>query len=329
MKGPTEREAAMLTSIATSFARAFEEPSGDHPLVAARKRLLGPTTLSRSARSLGGGGGLGDRVADVGLRIAIRDARRAEAPHQRVNASATGCVVASALTAWRMRDVAEAVVELGPRSDIAKVRELLAPVLETGELVIREAEVEPARTRVIVAPYFYSPGDLGRVAEAIALERAVPSPHAEGDLEIHAARGWAQRHLFRERLAAAIRTFGGAAVTVNEIDADDTTELLEKARHLPPANAAVAFVYPMLRERPEVERALTEMLDAHELGVVNHTPAISWALGRGALPVALRIEADQRMRGIASARAMARRARFEAEPSVGHAVAALAWSWVG
>jgi hypothetical protein len=85
----------------------------------------------------------------------------------------------------------------------------------------------------------------------------------------------------------------------------------------------------MLRERPQVEAALQALLAETDLGIVNHTPAIAWALGRGAGSKSLVVEADQRMRGVASPRAMSRRATFEAQPSVGRAVATLAWAWVG
>ncbi len=331
----TGTDSARLERVASLFAGAFVEETGQ-PMLAARRQLLGPTTVWRARRVIEGKS-LGQRIADVGLSVrgGARRVLAREPVTQRIDASASGPVVASGLVAWRLArstgsaDAAPATLAVGPKCPLAEVRAALAPLIEPGELVLEEVAAYPRRTRAVVAPYFYAPGDLRRVAEALALEQAVPSPHSDGGLEICIARGWDQRLLFRERLDAACEAVGASAPPSTEIDVDSTPDLLEKVRHLPAADAVAAFVYPMLRERPQVEAALQALVAECDLGIVNHTPAIAWALGHAVRSTSVLVEADQRMRGAASARAMSRRATFEAHPSVGRAVAALAWSWVG
>jgi len=333
----------LAEGVARAFATHFEaagkaSPPGPaaHPALDARRWLLGPATVWRGARALAGGASFTKRIADIGLRIrrGLAESKRG-ARLESVDSSAAGAIVATAFAAWQHRDGERVVLQIGPRCSpwLEASRAALEPLISRGDLALEEVDggtLAPRVSRAVVAPYFYSPADLRRVAEALVLERAVPSPHAEGGLDIYVARGWDQRYVFADQLTAAQAALGATGDRAIELDVDTAADLLEQTRHAgEPADAIAAFVYPMLRERPEVEAGLQALLADFNLAIVNHTPAVAWAIGVGSSPVSILVEVDQRMRGLGSARAMTRRARFEECPSIGRALGAVARGWAG
>ncbi len=323
----------LARAFAAAFAAAEEAPAGP---ARDRELLLGPVAVWRTVRAVHGEHTWAQRCADIGYRL--RAQQQARATEVAVDASAPGAVVVAAL--WALAR-GERSLRLGPKT--ARWRAATNAALATlpaEASVVLEPAGEPLssalhvgateRLRVVVAPYYYAPGDLERVALAVALELCRPSPEAEAGLELQLPLRWDQRLTF---LATLSRLCAALGVDVPEpvwLDADAPAELLDAARERASKDATLSvFLYPMWREQQVVERALDRLLEGRHLATVNETPAMLWALGHGARHGSAVLDADQRLRAPHSTRAILRRVQFESAPSWPRGISLLSANWLG
>jgi hypothetical protein len=175
------------------------------------------------------------------------------------------------------------------------------------------------------------------MAMDLAIERVLPSPDAEGGLTLLLPRAWDQRSIFLERheqALAKLSTSEPTSLEVHELDASTPTTTLERALvHVTTTDRGrvlSAYVYPMWRERPQVESALSKLLDVFPVALINQPPSIAWALGVGA-PISDRVivDGDPRVRRPTSPRALDRTMRFEDAPSPTRAIAKAVSAWTG
>lgn len=329
--------AARCAQVSRRFAQLFAERNQQAPPALSAHRFgLGPAAVARAARAHS----FPDRLADLGVRVTRGELTDPPAELV-VDASAPGALVSSAL-ATRAAHAAPARLRAGPRAEpwLATSRAALEPLLEAGDVVLTSSG-EPAadaliiggaaRARVSVAPYYYSAGDLERMALLVALELAEPSPDAQGGVCLCLPRGWEQRELFVERVAALGAKLGprAAELTHETFEASGVLACLDAVAERATEGALGLFVYPMWRERPAVERRLAELTAREALTVLNGTPSLAWARGLGASRGRRVLDVDQRLVPSARGGAARRRAAYELSPSLPRAVGAMLSAWTG
>ncbi|MBK6519076.1 MAG: hypothetical protein IPM79_38720 [Polyangiaceae bacterium] len=334
--------AARLAEVSRRFARLFEQtaPKSRSHALQAHRFALGPAGVARLCRARLAQ----DRIADLGVS-SRRDAGSASTTWS-VDASAPGALVACAVAACAASD-GPVTVHVGPRASVWRdvSSEALAPLVEAAEVSLLDgADVPPgaatvggsARLLVGVAPYYYSARDLERMALLVALELALPSPHAEGGALLLLPSGWDQGDAFTTRvesLAATLREQEGATgreLGTERLEARDANETLDALRARQSDDSALSvFVYPMWRERAEVEQRLTKLTRRPGLTIVNQTPALAWARGLAPSTGRVVVDVDQRLVPAARPGAAERRARYELRPSFGRALRAMLSAWTG
>lgn len=311
-------------------ARARDTPEGPGaPWIAGQRRLLGALAVWRTARRLSGARWT-DRFADSGVRVT--------APAGAPTPAALDASAPCELTARALVTLASGQRQLviGPRADRSLAEAALSPALERGVLELVESEALAIGTAaLVITPYYYSPSDLDRLVWQVALEALEPCPTSEGGTTVMVPAGWDQRRQFQERVEARLGGSDAATGRVRfvTLDTDDCEGSLRAAASAlktldrAPDGLAV-FVYPMRREAPATERALTDLLREAPLTTINTRPSAVWAAGLGPLAGARRVEHHQLLHPVPSEAWTARRAQYERAPSLGGALSLATSGWL-
>lgn len=331
------KRAAEFLAISERFARAFPPIENESALLAGQRASLGSVAVARAARRAAASSlSFPERLASIGVRTSVfAEAARGEAAI--VDASAPCAIVCEALALLAAGEKDAIRVGLRAQPHLERAREVLAPQIEAGDISLEESSSaeQASRAYFVVAPFYYTKAELRRIAEQITVERAVPSPEAEDGIELLLPRGWDQRAALgvaiEQSLVALKLSSEPRSLNTVEFDASSALETLEGARHLlgPKVASVAAFVYPMWREQPAVEKALQDLLAGTARATVDERPGAIWALGLGAARGRVVVDSDQRLRVTNTPRAVRRRRSFEANPSIPGAVGVLASRWLG
>lgn len=333
--------AAEFLAISDRFTRAFPAPQAEPPLLAAQRANVGPIAVARATRrAIGASLSLPERIAGVGVRTRVEaiQAQPEQGPRW-VDASSPAALVCEALQL--LSEGRTETLLVGPRTapHLPQLREVLAPQLDAQDLslAIDERADRPAFARAcfVVAPFYYLKGELHRIAQQIAVERALPCPEAEAGATLLLPRSWDQRAVLLAAIEQSLNDLKlpclPREMSVVELEAANALETLEAAREqvgdAPPSIAA--FVYPMWREQAAVEQALHTLLAKTSRATIDERPSAIWGLGLGAVRGRVLLDSDQRLRVTNTRRALDRRQRFEAEPSIPRAMGVLASRWLG
>lgn len=348
---PSKIDSAKLLDVVRTFAAASPAAPASIPAsipaaLAAHRFCLGAGAVARTTRRVADRPWT-DALTDVGVRVT---ATPSESSPERVvvDASAPGAIVCATLTARAQLGPGVRVL-VGRRAKrwLDLSREALAPLIVSSEIDVEEAVElvadgagvfggDAARTAVVVAPYYYLRHELDRIARTVALEAAEPSPHAEVGLEMWLSRAWEQRDLFVSRVREHLATLSpegepdARMPTAHILEASDVEEVLDEAAgRVAGATTVAAYVYPLWRERPTVEAALSRLASRSRLTVVNQTPSFAWGRGVGANLGTTLVDVDARWVSTRRPAVAARLARYELAPSATRALGVTLAQWTG
>lgn len=295
-----------------------EDTDGFAAKLLAQRWILGPLSVERARRTPSATfTSFADRLADraVAKRSARADGALTVEPCAR--SKSLGPCVAAALRAHASR----VTLQVGLEAPFARLREVCAPLLDDG-LTTVEVEAPRRTASVVVAPFYYAPFDLRRLADQLALERLHPSPLADGGLQLVLAARWDQRRRLLELVEERVGAREATRMETRAIEADEIPDLLDGVA---PESFASAFVYPMWLERVDV-RAATSALAARAKGfVLNARPSIAFWLGGES---AACFEVPQLLRPAPSLAWCRRRALYERGPTLSAALKSAVEGWV-
>ena len=253
--------------------------------------------------------------------------------------SSARCAVLGAAVAAISTGSKGLVLELAPSLDVESVRRLVEPALTSGRIAGIEAlpAEPPSSSRcsaIVVTPYYYSRSDLDRLVWQVVLEASCPCPSAERGLRVLTSTSWDQADEFEERLYKELGSAG--PVELSRLATKDCPSTLAAARE-ELANtgleAVACFVYPLWRERPEVEHAVSELTTVALIAVVNHRPSTAWWLGQAPFALASGsptvIDVHQLLRPLPYPSQLERMVRDASEPSASRRARLVVDAWAG
>jgi hypothetical protein len=311
---------------ALRFNRAFEEegaltggegPSGFDAKLLAQRWILGPLAVERARRApLGLPATFADRVADPA--VVLQTAPRGDADVHSATSKYLGPCVTAALRAHAAR----ATLELGPNAPTDRLLEVCAPLVADGLTTTPLDAPAASAATVVVAPFFYAPFDLARLADHLALERVHASPFADGGLRLIVATRWEQRKKLLDLVRERVMDRDATPMEAQVVEEEEIPRLLDSVE---PDGFVSAFVYPMWLER-EVVRDAVEALAARSKGfILNARPSIAFWMGGESTA---RFDAPQLLRPAPSLAWCRRRTLYEREPTLSGALSSAIRAWV-
>jgi hypothetical protein len=286
----------------------------------AQRWILGPLSVERARRApLAAPAALADRLADraVAARASSKSKDGADTTEPNARSTSLGPCVAAALRAH----AAGVALKVAPAAPLERLLEVCAPLLADG---LKTTEIEDSRrtATVVIAPYFYAPFDLERLADHLALERLHASPLADGGLRLIVAAQWEQRRGLLELVAARVGERAATSMVTTVSEADEIPDLLGA---VVPEGFVSAFVYPMWLERDDVRAATTTLAAGANGFILNARPSIAFWLGG---ETGERFEAPQLLRPAPSLDWCRRRSRYERRPTLSTALRSAVEGWV-
>jgi hypothetical protein len=311
---------------AIRFSRAFEEDEarsgvaedGFAAKLLAQRWILGPLSVERARRApLGAAAAFADRLADraVAARDSSSNTTATSAPCAR--SESLGPNVAAALRAHAAR----VALRIAPTAAVDRLLEVCAPLLGDG-LTTEEVSDSRRTASVVIAPYFYAPFDLQRLADQLALERVHASPLADAGLRLIVAARWEQRRRLLELVAERVAERPSTPMETLEVDGEEIPDLLGAVA---PTGFVSAFVYPMWLEREDVRAAVGNLAARAEGLILNARPSLAFWLGGESGD---RFEAPQLLRPAPSLEWCRRRSRYERGPTLSAALRSAVEGWV-